>query len=289
MGRFLARLIDAQAGWAKPFGDFNRRWLGALLRPVPAIKDFLHGRWLGHPLHAATTDIPIGVLTVVIVLDLLGQPAAADIALVVGIIAMAASALTGATDYADTSGKALMRATVHASLMVVALVLYLVSLALRAGDPADRTVPIALSIVAYGVLTAGAYVGGDVVYALGNMVDRHAFRGAGTKWLPIEVAEVDDLGLLPEHTPVKAKLGINTLLLVRDGTSIHALHDVCAHAGGPLNEGRLVDGCIECPWHQSRFELATGHARRGPTVYDQPRYEVRRGESGWEARRASSG
>jgi nitrite reductase/ring-hydroxylating ferredoxin subunit/uncharacterized membrane protein len=287
MGRFLTRLIDAQAAWARPLGDFNHRWLGALLRPLGPIKDFLHGRWLGHPLHSAATDLPIGALTLVIVLDLLGQRAAADIALVVGILLMLASAVTGATDYVDTDGTARMRATVHSTLMVVALVVYLVSLALRAGDPADRTVPVVLSIVGYVVLTAGAYVGGDVVYALGNMVSRHAFRGAGTKWLPLEVSGVEDLSQLPELSLTKAKLGINTLVLVRSGDTIHALHAQCAHAGGPLDQGRIVDGCVECPWHQSRFELTTGHARRGPTVYDQPRYEVRRGEAGWEARRAA--
>ena len=32
MGRFLTRLIDAQAVWARPLGDFNHRWLSALLR-----------------------------------------------------------------------------------------------------------------------------------------------------------------------------------------------------------------------------------------------------------------
>jgi nitrite reductase/ring-hydroxylating ferredoxin subunit len=86
--------------------------------------------------------------------------------------------------------------------------------------------------------------------------------------------------------PVKAKLGIQNLVLVRQGDTILALHDQCAHAGGPLSGGRIVDGCIECPWHQSRFELATGRRRRGPTVYDQPAYEVRPAEAGgYEARR----
>jgi nitrite reductase/ring-hydroxylating ferredoxin subunit len=86
---------------------------------------------------------------------------------------------------------------------------------------------------------------------------------------------------------MRAKLGINNLLLVRQGESIHALHDQCAHAGGPLSEGSLVDGCIECPWHGSRYRLADGRAMRGPTVYDQPRYEVRTTDSGYEARRAA--
>jgi hypothetical protein len=212
MGRMLTRLIDAQARWAAPFGDFNHRWLGALLRPLGPIKDLLHGRWLGHPLHAATTDIPIGALTLTVVLDLLGQPVGADVSLVVGILFMTISALAGAADYVDTDGTARMRATVHSTLMVVALVLYLVSLVLRAGSPADRTVPIVLSIVAYLVLNAGAYIGGDVVYALGNMVSRHAFRGAGAKWIALDLGGIPEV---PPETPVKAKLGINNLVLVQ--------------------------------------------------------------------------
>jgi nitrite reductase/ring-hydroxylating ferredoxin subunit/uncharacterized membrane protein len=283
MARFLIRLIDANAAWARPLGDFNHRWLSALFRPLGPVKDLLHGRWLGHPLHAASTDIPIGILFLVIVFDVLGQPDAAFVALVVGIVAMLLSALAGSADYVDTDGAARVRATVHATLMVVALILYVVSLATRSGGPADRTLPVAISVVAFIVLNAGAYVGGDVVYALGNMVNRHAFRGAGAKWLPLELGDVAEL---PEGTPVKAKLGINTLVLVRAGETIQALHDQCAHAGGPLSGGKVVDGCIECPWHGSRFELATGHSRRGPTVYDQPRYEIRRGEAGWEGRRA---
>ena len=78
-------------------------------------------------------------------------------------------------------------------------------------------------------------------------------------------------------------------MLVRHGDAILALHDVCAHAGGPLNEGRLVDGEIECPWHYSRYRMTDGGVTQGPSVYDQPAYEVRAREGGgWEARRAAS-
>jgi nitrite reductase/ring-hydroxylating ferredoxin subunit len=283
MARFLTRLIDAQAGWAKPLGEFNQRWLAAIYDRIGPLKDLAHGRWLGHPFHAASTDIPLGALTVTIVLDVLGQRSAADVALVVGILFMALSAISGAADYTDTDGKALMRATVHSVLMVVALAVYLVSLAIRAGDPTDRTTAIVLSIVGYLIVTAGAYVGGDVVFVLGNMVSRHAFRGAGTKWVALEPANLADI---PEGKPVKARAGANSLVLVREGETVRALHEQCAHAGGPLSEGKIVDGCIECPWHGSRFQLADGHVKRGPSVYDQPRFEVRTGEHGLEARRA---
>jgi nitrite reductase/ring-hydroxylating ferredoxin subunit len=166
--------------------------------------------------------------------------------------------------------------------MLIALVVYVASLALRAGSPPDRTIPIVLSIIAFLILSAGAFAGGDVVFALGNMVDRHAWRPAGAKWTPLEVGD------LPEGQLVKGKLGAQNLVLVRQGETILALHDQCAHAGGPLSGGRIVDGQVECPWHQSRYELATGRRRRGPTVYDQPAYEVRPAEGGgYEARRVS--
>jgi nitrite reductase/ring-hydroxylating ferredoxin subunit/uncharacterized membrane protein len=283
--RFLNRLMDAQSGWARPLGDFNKRWLGAIYRAVGPLKDLAHGRWLGHPVHSATTDVPIGALTVTIVLDLANQRLAADIALVIGIVAMLVSALVGAADYVDTDGTALQRATIHSTLMVVALVVYLVSLVMRYGNPVDRTAPVVLSVVGFVILTAGAYVGGEIVYVFGNMVSRHAFRGAGAKWLPLEIDGGLTLDQLGEDQPVKGKLGINTLVLVRKGTAVHALHETCAHAGGPLAQGTVVDGCIQCPWHGSRFRLSDGAAQRGPTVYDQPAYEIREGEHGLEARR----
>lgn len=287
VARLLIRLIDAQAAWTRPLGDLAHRFLHWLFHKMPAVRDFLNGRWLGHPLHAVLTDAPIGILFLVIVFDVLRLPEAAAWSLGVGILAMLAAALAGTADYADTDGKARERATLHSTLMVAALLAYVVSLAMRIG-PAGAVESAGgfwVSILAFLVLSAGAYVGGDVVYVLGNMVSRHAFRGAGAKWIALEPAELDGGGI-PEGRPIKARLGANQLVLVRHGEQVLALHDVCAHAGGPLNEGRLIDGTIECPWHYSRYRMADGHVQQGPSVYDQPAYEVRAKEGGgWEARR----
>jgi nitrite reductase/ring-hydroxylating ferredoxin subunit/uncharacterized membrane protein len=285
--RLLTRAMDAQGIWTKPLGDLAHRFLFWLFQGIPGVRDLLIGRWLGHPLHAVLTDAPIGILFLVIVFDVIDDPGAAAITLVVGILAMLAAALAGFADYADTDGKARERATLHSSLMLLALLGYLVSLAFRLGsEPVASAAGIWLSILSFLVLSAAAYVGGDVVYVFGNMVSRHAFRGAGMKWLALEPAEQEG-GEIPEGRPVKARLGSNQLVLVRQGERILALHDTCAHAGGPLSEGKLVDGAvIECPWHFSRYRLADGHNVRGPSVYDQPAYEVRRREGGgWEARR----
>jgi uncharacterized membrane protein len=92
------------------------------------------------------------------------------------LVAMVSAAAAGYADYTDTDGRPRVVVTVHSTLMTVALALVVVSLLLRVGGPVDRTVPVVLGILALLIVTAGAYVGGEVVYALGNMVDRHAWR-----------------------------------------------------------------------------------------------------------------
>ena len=300
LARALTRLMDAQGFWTRPLGNFVHGIVHWLFSRLPALHDLLGGRWLGHPLHALLTDVPIGILLLVAVFDGIGAGEAAAFTLAVGIVAMLGAALAGYADYAYTDGKARERASLHSTLMVVALLGYLVALALRFGPGPERfglitptpAAAVWISGFSFLVLATGAYVGGDVVYLLGNMVSRHAFRGAGTKWITLEPAELDDASAIPEGRPVRAKLGLNQLVLVRDGDRILALHDTCAHAGGPLSEGavagRIRDGTgmIECPWHGSRYRLANGHVVRGPSVYDQPACEVRAREGGgWEARR----
>ena len=288
MVRWLTRLMDAQKGWVVPLGSWAHGWLHRFFHWAPGLRDFLNGRWLGHPIHAVLTDGPIGILFLVIVFDVLGQPGAATVTLAFGILAMLGAAVAGFADYSDTDGLSRDRATLHSSLMLVALVVYVVSLALRlSGDPAGIA-GIWTSVIAFLVLTAGAYVGGDVVYVTGNMVNRHAFRGAGTKWIELVPSEKTEGGSIPEGKLVKARLGINSLVLIREGDKILALHETCAHAGGPLAEGTYEDGIVECPWHGSRYRMRDGHVVQGPSVYDQPTYEVRPREGGgWEARRTS--
>ena len=286
LGRFVNRLVDAQGPWARPFGDFNHRWLGALFHPIRPLQNVLNGTWLGHPVHAAVTDVPIGALTVSIVADLIGQPLVADVALLIGVLAMVASAVTGAADYAELDGTARLRATVHSTIMVVALLVYLASLLIRSGNPPDRLLPILLAGGGYLLVTLGAEIGGDLVYLIGTHVDRHAWRGAGTKWIKLDLGEHADI---PEGGPTKLKAGINELAVIRNGEQILAVHAQCAHAGGPLAEGSLVGDAIECPWHGSRYRLTDGHVVRGPSMYDQPAYEVRRAEGGgWEVRRRTA-
>jgi nitrite reductase (NADH) small subunit len=38
---------------------------------------------------------------------------------------------------------------------------------------------------------------------------------------------------------------------------------VCPHLGGPLDQARVENGCIRCPWHGYRFDVRTGRSTDG--------------------------
>jgi nitrite reductase/ring-hydroxylating ferredoxin subunit/uncharacterized membrane protein len=267
--------------WADPLSKLFVAIFAALYKPVPVIKDLLNGVWLGHPLHPAITDVPIGAYVVALILDLSGQRAAATAAIGVGIVFMLLAALAGYADYIDLEGKTQRFGTIHSSLMLVALVLYLVSFVMRLGA-VPSSAEVWLSVIGFLIVISSAYIGGELVYNLGTQVDRHAWRGGGAKWTALDVTEI------PPDKPVKAKAGAQTLVVVRRETGLNALHDVCAHQGCSLSEGKLVDDTIECGCHGSRYRLRDGLVVHGPAVFDQPHFEVREAEGKIEVRRTDT-
>jgi 3-phenylpropionate/trans-cinnamate dioxygenase ferredoxin subunit len=54
-----------------------------------------------------------------------------------------------------------------------------------------------------------------------------------------------------------------------------AMEDVCTHDGGPVAEGELCDGVIECPRHGAQFDVRTGAVRRFPAMGPVNTYPVR--------------
>lgn len=250
-----------------------------VLRPK-WLRSLLHGTWLGHALHPLLTDVPLGALTVALILDLLGIYDGANWATLIGFAGMLLAALAGVVDLDETGGKARQYGGLHAGFMFVAVVLYLFSLLVRYGVmPGEPEQALGLAAAGYLVMLVGAYIGGELVFGFGNMVDRHAWRAGGAKWTALDITE------LPERTPTKAKAGAQTLVLVREGERISALHDVCSHAGCSLSDGTVVGETIQCGCHGSRFRLKDGGVVVGPATFDQPVYEVRRAEGKLEARR----
>jgi nitrite reductase/ring-hydroxylating ferredoxin subunit len=129
---------------------------------------------------------------------------------------------------------------------------------------------VALGLAGLGALTAGGHLGGHLSYSKAVGVDQTALETRPDAW-----TVVYDDAALPEGAVAAAKLHDHTVVLTRVNGVVHALSDRCAHRGGALHEGRLVDGCIECPLHGSRYRLEDGSVERGPSAYPQPRYETR--------------
>lgn len=62
--------------------------------------------------------------------------------------------------------------------------------------------------------------------------------------------------------------------IFRYGDKISAVSNVCPHQNGPLGEGRIIDGCITCPWHGFQFRPEDGQAPH-PHQESIPTFEVR--------------
>ena len=59
---------------------------------------------------------------------------------------------------------------------------------------------------------------------------------------------------------IVAAPGGERIAVFRDGSQIGALTNLCAHQNGPLGEGRIIDGCVTCPWHGYQYRLEDGCA-----------------------------
>ncbi len=59
--------------------------------------------------------------------------------------------------------------------------------------------------------------------------------------------------------------GRRLALFLTDGR-YYALDEECPHRGAPLSDGECLGGELICPWHDARFDLATG-AVKGPPAY----------------------
>jgi len=244
---------------------------GAAAKPLA---DILHGTWLGHPLHPPLTDIPLGAWTAALALDALDTSSdtdfagGADAAIAVGLVGAVGAAAGGLADWKELDAKPLRVGLVHGVLNLGATLLYAGSLALRRRG--DRGAGRAVALAGYLVATTAAYLGGDLVYR-----DQIGVSHNNPVWTALKFAPTLADAELAEDEPRCVEVGERRIVLVRQNGQIYALADRCSHLGGPLSDGKLEDGCIQCPWHGSRFNVADGRPLEGPATISQPWFETR--------------
>ena len=170
MAKNLAIQLIEQQGWLDGLGEALQPVVQELLRELGREgKDILHGKWLGHPLHPVLTDIPVGAWTVAMVMDALelmsgseDAGSAADLAVGIGLAGALGAAVTGATDWSETEGKARTVGVAHALLNIAATGCYATSLVMR--KTGARRAGIGVSLIGYAIASASAYLGGHLVF-----------------------------------------------------------------------------------------------------------------------------
>jgi len=107
---------------------------------------------------------------------------------------------------------------------------------------ADRNIVLAVLLgVGIGLVTALHLLAG----AKERAVDR-AVAGAERDGF-VQVCAVDNI---PEKRAKVVSLGTERVAVFRYDGKVSAISNVCRHQNGPLGEGRIIDGCVTCPWHR---------------------------------------
>ncbi|KWV33757.1 Rieske 2Fe-2S domain-containing protein [Micromonospora rifamycinica] len=249
-------------------GDRLQRAVQATLRPQ-RVRDLLHGVFLGHPLHPAMVQVPVGAWISAAVVDLLpGQRRAATTLVALGTVSAVPAAVAGLNDWAELSRDQRRVGLVHAAANTVGLTLYAGSLAARLTG--RHGVGRALAYLGLGAASAGAYLGGHLAYKQGAQVSQSVseLHRMSDGWQPVA-----ELAGLPQRKLVTREVDDVSVILYRHGDEVTVMLERCPHQSGPLGEGEVqeIDGhaCVVCPWHGSAFRLNGGEVVHGPSATDQ--------------------
>lgn len=263
-------------GSGQALSDFlNKFFQEGALRPI---KLFLNGTWLEHPLHPLLTDVPVGAWTASLLLDLVALVFAVQnlglasaVAIGLGILAAFAAIATGFMDWMDVDPPERAVGFTHALINIIATLFFLVSFFVRMSRGWEITIgAFVISLIGYVLITIGAFLGGSLVFRMGTMISRNAYRKPIKEFTPA-IAQNE----LAQDTLKRVEVKGQPILLVRRGDRIFAVGAVCSHYGAPLEKGKLKDDCIECPFHYSLYSLADGRVKQGPSTSPLPTFQTR--------------
>ena len=197
-----------------------------------------------------------------------------------GVVAGLVAAVPGIIDYLTVvppQSSAKDRARKHALLNTTGLGLFTASWLLERNGR-RRTAGLFLQGLGTAVMSVAGFLGGTLVYRNQIAVD-HRYANAG-RWQEEKRAHAGS----PALTSAAAPLGVNQMKLVHvDDERIVVAHtedgyaafqDRCTHKGGPLSDGALMCGTVQCPWHGSQFDVRTGEVKCGPAKEGIATYEI---------------
>jgi nitrite reductase/ring-hydroxylating ferredoxin subunit/DMSO/TMAO reductase YedYZ heme-binding membrane subunit len=112
------------------------------------------------------------------------------------------------------------------------------------------------------------FIAAMLIVGFGTVTSLHVWAGWRERSTDRGIAAGED-GWLPVGPPrsipdkgarIVASPGGERIAVFRDGDQIGAITNLCAHQGGPIGEGCIIDGLVTCPWHGFQYRLADGCA-----------------------------
>jgi len=245
----------------------------------------------GHPIHPMLVGFPVAYLLGSAALNLWARASgkrrlhdtARDMN-TLGLASACAAAVPGIVDYflaVPPESSAKERATKHALSNISALALFATARAGRDGNGTPPAWTSAFEVAGAALMTAAGWMGGTLVYRNQIGVD-HRFAEAG-KWReralpqaqPGDRLDVAAEGDLQVGQMKLLRVGDKRIVLARTEDGFRAFQDRCTHKGGPLSDGVLICGTVQCPWHGSQFDVTTGEVKAGPAAQPITTFEVR--------------
>ena len=277
-----------------------------------SLKTTLEGRPFGHPLHPLLSHLPLGLWLLGFALDIAAAASGertdwairgAYYALLIGSAVALLTLITGINDFLDIRDDhpAQRNALFHMLLMIPASLIFIIDVVVHYGwVQGAELAPAALGLSSAGYVLAliGGYLGGLLVYDHGIAVGRHRRSrelphdtiheprdieleqlAPPTPPLGAEFAPIVPESALPEGATLRAEVHGYVMVLVRAQGRVYAVQEFCTHRCGPLSEGSVHGLNIQCPWHKSCFNLATGDPTHGPAKVPLKTFETR-GQNG---------
>jgi len=100
-------------------------------------------------------------------------------------------------------------------------------------------------------------------------IDKAKLLAAGDGF--VEVCKVNDIS---EKCARVVSLSGERVAVFRYDGKVSAISNVCQHQNGPLGEGRIIDGCVTCPWHGYQYRPECG-AAPAPFKEKVPTFQVK--------------
>jgi nitrite reductase/ring-hydroxylating ferredoxin subunit len=236
------------------------------------LTDLLHGsKLLGHPVHPAVSDLPIGLYVGAVITYAVGESTAGIDLTLAAVASALIAAVTGLADWSVSDGRDKRLGAVHGTFNVVATLLGGASIGTFYG--VGSTPAFGFVAAALAVTLLAAHLGGHLVFDRGLMVHEANLSQIQTvDWTTVLPASELGVG---EAKAVRVS-DQRTVIVYRPSVErITCVEGRCGHAGGPLGEGEMCDGAVTCPWHRSVFDLQTGAVLRGPASRPQPALQTR--------------